>query len=180
MEQPQGNDYQQGEQYGYATLREAVFARDNYTCICCGKSAVKDGVILKIHHLGYLTGDRSSRMANLGSVCDGCHTSKNHKPGGRLYGLKPTLKSFKGAAFMTMVRYSMIEQLENTTPDVDIQITYGLQQNLQEEILVLRKRIQTMLIVWGHFIRSIDVILDITKNAGAITEFLVSSTMQNT
>ena len=28
---PEGTDYQRGEQYGYATLREAVFARDSYT-----------------------------------------------------------------------------------------------------------------------------------------------------
>ena len=31
---PQGTDYQHGERYGYSTLREAVFARDNYKCVC--------------------------------------------------------------------------------------------------------------------------------------------------
>ena len=81
---PEGMDYQQGEQYGYATLREAVFARDNYTCICCGKSAIKDGVKLKIHHIGYLSGDRSNRMDNLSSVCENCHTPTNHKPGDKV------------------------------------------------------------------------------------------------
>lgn len=136
---PVGTDYQQGEQYGYATLREAVFARDEYTCICCGKSAIKDGVKLKIHHLGYLSGDRSNRMANLGSVCERCHTPKNHKPGGKLYNLKPKLKTFKGAAFMTMVRYSMIKKLKDATPDADIKVTYGAATKLARKSLNVEK-----------------------------------------
>lgn len=136
---PEGIDYQKGEQYGYATLREAVFARDNYTCICCGKSAIKDRVKLRIHHIGYLSGDRSNRMANLGSVCESCHTSKNHKPGGKLYNLKPKLKTFKGATFMTMVRYSMLKRLKATTPDVDIKTTYGAATKLARTELNIKK-----------------------------------------
>lgn len=110
---PQGTDYQHGERYGYSTLREAVFARDNYKCVCCGKSAIKNGLILKIHHLGYRVGDRSNRMSNLATVCSNCHTSKNHQKGGKLYDLKPKLKTFKGATFMTMVRYNMFSKLKN-------------------------------------------------------------------
>lgn len=136
---PVGTDYQQGERYGYSTLREAVFTRDNYTCICCGKSAIKDDVILKIHHIGYRTGDRSNRMTNLGSVCENCHTSKNHKPGGKLYNLKPKLKTFKGATFMTMVRYSMINKLKVVTLDVDIQVTYGAATKLARKDLNVKK-----------------------------------------
>lgn len=136
---PVGTDYQQGEQYGYITLREAVFARDNYTCICCGKSAIKDGVKLRVHHLGYLSGDRSNRMVNLGSVCENCHTSKNHKPGGKLYNLKPKLKTFKGATFMTTVRYSMIKKLKATTPNVDIKVTYGAATKLARKSLNIKK-----------------------------------------
>ena len=128
---PEGKDYQQGESYGYATLREAVFARDNYTCICCGKSAIKDGVILKLHHMGYRLGDRSNRMSNLGTVCDNCHTAKNHKPGGKLYDLKPKTKSFKGASFMTSVKYSMIKRAKTVTPDVTVHITYGAMTKLK-------------------------------------------------
>lgn len=136
---PAGTDYQHGEQYGYATLREAVFARDDYTCICCGKSAIKDGVKLRIHHIGYLSGDRSNRMANLGSVCENCHTSKNHKSGGKLYNLKPKLKTFKGAAFMTMVRYSMVKKLKAATLDVDIKVTYGAATKLARKDINVKK-----------------------------------------
>ena len=136
---PQGVDYQQGEQYGYATLREAVFSRDDYTCLCCGKSAIKDGKILKIHHLGYLVGDRSDRMNNLATICSDCHTSKNHQKGGKLYDLKPKLKGFKGATFMTMVRFNMFEKLKNITSDVCFKMTYGAQTKLNRKKLSIKK-----------------------------------------
>ena len=136
---PTGTDYQQGEQYGYATLREAVFARDDYKCICCGKSAIKDGVILKIHHLGYLIGDRTNRMNNLATVCNECHTSKNHKEGGKLYKLEPKIKNFKGATFMTMVRYNMYDKLKICSPDVNLKMTYGALTKLKRRDLNVKK-----------------------------------------
>ena len=135
---PQGTDYQMGERYGYDTLREAVFARDGYRCICCGKG-VEDGTIFRMHHLGYLSGDRSNRMANLGTVCTGCHTSKNHKPGGKLYGLKPKLKAFKGATFMTAVRWDMLKRLKTARPDIDIRVTYGAVTKEQRSACGLKK-----------------------------------------
>lgn len=136
---PKGKDYQQGEQYGYSTLREAVFARDNYKCICCGKSAIKDGAILKIHHLGYRIGDRSNRMNNLISVCNNCHTSKNHKEGGKLYDLKPKLKSFKDAAFMTMVKFDMWNKLNAIANDVNFHMTYGAMTKIKRRDLHIKK-----------------------------------------
>lgn len=120
-----GVEYQHGETYGYDTLREAVFSRDNYCCQICSKSAIKDKVILRTHHLGYLIGDRSNRMNNLLTVCTKCHTPKNHKQGGKLYGLKPKLKRFKGAAFMNSVKWQIYEKLKALYPSIDIKITYG-------------------------------------------------------
>lgn len=136
---PEGTDYQHGETYGYATLREAVFARDGYKCICCGKSALKDGAILRMHHLGYLAGDRSNRMDNLAAVCTKCHTSKNHKKGGKLYGLSPKLRSFKGATFMTAVRYDMFARLRASAPDVEFRMAYGAMTKLKRKELNVKK-----------------------------------------
>ena len=136
---PKGEDYQHGERYGYDTLREAVFARDGYKCIVCKKSAIRDKIVLRMHHLGYLIGDRSNRLSNLGSVCTLCHTSKNHQPGGKLYGLKPKLKSFAGATFMTSVRYDMIRRLKELLPDIDIRMTYGAATKAARRDLGIRK-----------------------------------------
>ena len=39
--------YQQGFDYGYASRREAILHRDNYTCQCCGKKHAR----LEVHHI---------------------------------------------------------------------------------------------------------------------------------
>ena len=121
---PEGTDYQHGERYGIAPLREAVFTRDNYTCQCCGKS-IKDKVILHVHHIKYRSQGGSDSMDNLAAVCHQCHTPKNHKPGGKLYGWKPKLPSFKGATFMTTVRWILYNKVKEMFPEQDIFIKYG-------------------------------------------------------
>ena len=123
-ELPKGTDYQHGEQYGYDTLREAVFARDGYECQVCHKG-LNDKVILRMHHIGFYKGDRTNRMANLMTVCTKCHTQANHKQGGKLYNLAPKLKTFKGASFMTSVRWKMLALLRCVRSDIDTHIQYG-------------------------------------------------------
>lgn len=119
---PEGLDYQHGPRYGYDTLREAVFARDGYKCLCCGKSAIGDGAILRIHHVGFRTGDRSNRLSNLASVCEKCHSPKNHKPGGKLWDMKPP-KGTASAAFMNTVKWYIYKTVEAF--GVETHITYG-------------------------------------------------------
>lgn len=137
---PVGDDYQKGERYGYATLREAIFARDNYTCQVCGaKLDDKHHPILRMHHIGYWKHDHSNRMGNLMTVCIKCHTAANHKPGGKLYGLEPELPTFKGAAFMNTVRWDMFTQLKKTLPNVKCHITYGAMTKLKRSELNTRK-----------------------------------------
>ena len=122
---PSGTDYQHGERYGYDTLREAVFARDNYKCICCGKSAIVDGAILRMHHLGYWKKDRTNRLSNLATVCIKCHTSKNHQKNGKLYGLGPITKTLKSAAFMNSVKYQIVDNIKKRYPNLSVNITFG-------------------------------------------------------
>lgn len=127
---PEGTDYQHGERYGIETFREAVFLRDGYTCQCCGRSpfakeASRHAAYLRVHHAGYWKGDHTDRMGNLLTVCEKCHTSKNHQPGGLLYGLDPKLKPLKEATFMTMVRKDMLQKLREALPGIRIRVTYG-------------------------------------------------------
>ena len=123
---PQGKDYQRGSKYLYQTTRAAAFGRDHYTCQICGRS-IKDGAILHTHHIGFWMEPayRSNRIGNLLTVCEKCHTAKNHKPGGKLWGIKPKVSNLAGAAYMSTVRWRMYYTLVLAHPEVEIHIQYG-------------------------------------------------------
>ena len=135
---PEGKDYQHGSKYLYQTEREAVFGRDHYTCQVCGKS-VKDGVILHTHHIGFWKGYRSNRISNLLTVCEHCHTAKNHKPGGALWGLEPKSTNLAAATYMSTVRWAMYRELVPNHPKIDIHIQYGAKTAVTRKSLHLAK-----------------------------------------
>ena len=122
---PKGIDYQHGPTYGADTLREAVFQRDNHTCIFCGRSAIKDNAILHTHHVYYWKDHHGDRLDELATCCEKCHTSANHKKGGKLWGYDKKMKSFSGSAFMNSVRWYIYNTAKKELPDVNIHITYG-------------------------------------------------------
>lgn len=128
---PEGKDYQRGSKYLYQTERKAVFGRDCYTCQCCGRS-IKDGAILHTHHIGFwmTPAYRSNRIGNLLTVCEKCHTAKNHNPGGKLWGIKPKSDNFSGTAFMNSVRWRMVGILKESHPDIDIRTSDGARTSL--------------------------------------------------
>lgn len=110
---PEGTDYQQGPRYNLATLREAVFYRDNYTCAVCGRSSMKDGAILHMHHMLYWKGRHGYQLDELVTVCEKCHTSPNHQKSGVLFGFGENKKfaDLSGAAFMNAVRWQIVNAL---------------------------------------------------------------------
>jgi hypothetical protein len=120
----EGTDYQHGKRYGLANLREAVFTRDHYRCRICGKG-VENGVILHAHHIRYRSEGGTDRINNLLTVCSKCHTPKNHKPGGKLYGLKPLTGTYKDATFMNIVRWQIINTVRQQYAGVEVENTYG-------------------------------------------------------
>ena len=133
-----GVDYQHGGKYGFASLREAVFYRDNYTCQCCGKT-IKDDAIFNVHHIGFWKGDRTNRMSNLMTVCTKCHTSKNHQPDGKLYGLESKTSNLSNSAFMNTVRYAMVDDFKKEFPNVKVFTTYGAKTKLSRKELHIPK-----------------------------------------
>lgn len=135
---PQGEDYQHGERYGIETLREAVFTRDGHRCVVCDRG-IEDNAIFHVHHIGFWKGDRTDRMANLATVCEKCHTPKNHKPGGKLYGLEPKLKPFTGATFMTSVRWEIYKMVKAADAEVHVRTSYGAETKLSRKDLSLKK-----------------------------------------
>ena len=137
---PVGIQYQQGEQYGFDDVRNAVFTRDNYKCVCCGRG-IKEGAILHVHHLKYRSLGGTNRMGNLVTVCERCHTPTNHQNGGLLWKLmeKYKVKDFKGATYMTTVRWQIYEELKTMFPDTEIHLTYGSRTKDARRQLGIRK-----------------------------------------
>ena len=147
---PQGLDYQHGERYSVTTLREAVFLRDGYTCQRCGRT-IKDGAILHVHHVVYRSQGGTNRISNLITVCDKCHTPANHKPGGKLYGWKPKVASFKGATYMTTIRWKLYNEIKALFPDIDIHITYGAETKERRRAFDITKSHVNDAFVMGQF-----------------------------
>lgn len=108
----EGEQYQQGEQYGFDNLREYILHRDGHRCQNPECKNSSDNPILQVHHLGFWKNppDRTDRPANLIALCTKCHTPKNHNKKGFLFGWEPHLKSFKGETFMTMVRWRLTQE----------------------------------------------------------------------
>lgn len=136
---PKGNDYSHGERYGIETLREAVFTRDGHCCVLCGRSGPKNEAMLHVHHVGFWKGDRTNRLSNLATICERCHTAKNHQPKGKLYGWEPKLKNMADATYMTAVRFDMFRRLKECAPHIEWHMSYGAKTKLTRKELGLEK-----------------------------------------
>lgn len=104
-----GDGYQNGNTKGYYDVRYYVFARDHYTCQACKKQKK----ILHTHHIVYESCGGTNRADNLITVCDDCHTSENHKPGGIFYKWMLARKAvghYKDPTFMNIVRKRTMER----------------------------------------------------------------------
>ena len=114
-----GTDYQQGEQLDFWNVREYVLFRDDHTCQCCkGKSKDK---ILNVHHIeSRKTGGDAPN--NLITLCETCHIGY-HKGTVKLPKTIKRGMSFRDAAFMGILRWSMYNRLKEIYPNVSL--TYG-------------------------------------------------------
>ena len=121
----EGTDYQHGVRYMKESQRIAIFERDGYACQVCRKNAFSDHAVLRLHHIGFRNGDRSNRAANLLTVCTRCHTPRNHKPGGKLWDIKPAGKLKADTAFMNAVRYRILEMFRESFPYIPVNTVYG-------------------------------------------------------
>lgn len=130
MKDPQihGEIYQRGPMYDAENLKAYVFARDGYRCACCEKKAGtirKDGTVVKltVHHTLFRSRGATDNPKYLSSVCDACHTTEAHKPGGILYEWMEQEKQFtrglRDAAFMNILRRRLFQAFPEAT------FTYG-------------------------------------------------------
>ena len=137
---PEGADYQKGPRYNLATLREAVFHRDNYVCKVCGRKAT-EGAILHVHHMFYWKGRHGNSLSELITVCEKCHTPANHQKGGKLYGFGENVKfaDLSGAAFMNTVRWQIVNELYAAFGKDFVTVTYGTMTKEKRIALHLEK-----------------------------------------
>ena len=115
-----GNDYQQGEQFGFGNVREYVLFRDNHICQCCyGKSKDK---ILHVHHIeSRKTGGNSPN--NLITLCKSCH-SRYHNG---MMDLPVSIyrgMSFRHMSFMGIMRWTCYTKLKSLYSNVVMSYGY--------------------------------------------------------
>lgn len=149
---PEGADYQKGPRYNLATLREAVFYRDNYTCQVCGREA-SEGAILHVHHMFYWKGRHDNSLSELITVCEKCHTPANHQKGGKLYGFGEDIKfaNLSGAAFMNTVRWQIVNELYAAFGKPFVTFTYGAMTKEKRIALHLEKSHNNDAYAMGEF-----------------------------
>jgi len=113
-----GKEYQQGLTLGYSNVKEYVLFRDNHECqYCKGKS--KEGR-LEVHHIIFRSNGGSNKQDNLITLCKTCH-DKLHK--NKIELKIKSVKSFKHATFMGIMRKTLLERLNNLYWNVEE--TYG-------------------------------------------------------
>ena len=149
---PEGADYQEGPRYNLATLREAVFYRDNYTCQVCGRK-ITDGAILHMHHMFYWKGRHGYKLDELVTACEKCHTPANHQKGGKLFGFGEDkgFADLSGAAFMNAVRWQIVNALHTTYSKEFVTITYGAMTKEKRIALQLEKSHNNDAYAMGEF-----------------------------
>lgn len=121
---PVGTDYQLGEMYDQYNVRQYVLFRDGYACRCCGAhNTAKKSVKLHVHHL---ESRKTSGNApdNLITLCEDCHKGY-HIGKVQLPVKKRRRKSTLDAAFMGIMRKTLMQRLKIMFPVIHVCSTYG-------------------------------------------------------
>lgn len=123
-------EYQIGIKYGFFNTREAVLFRDDHKCQnpnC--KNKVKQQ-ILEVHHIKYRSLGGSDSPTNLITLCNKCHTNKNHNEGNFLWNWKEEkkkAKTLKDSTFMNYIKKYVYYELKNrfSKTNLIINSTFG-------------------------------------------------------
>ncbi len=131
---PVGTDYQLGEQYDFYNTRQYVLHRDGYTCQCCGTH--DNNIKLHVHHIeSRQTGGNAPN--NLIVLCEHCHKAL-HEGKIELPENKKRGKSYRDAAFMGIMRSTLLERLKKEV-NVPVMMTYGYITKYWREKVGLKK-----------------------------------------
>ena len=148
---PVDKDYQLGEMYDEYNVRQYVLHRDGYTCQCCGAhGAVKKTVKLHVHHL------ESRKVGgnapdNLITLCEDCHKAY-HAGKIQLPVRDRRRRSTRDAAFMGIMRKTLMCRLHEIFPNVEIRGTYGyITKFWREEKYIAKTHISDAFVIAKNF-----------------------------
>ena len=74
-----------------------------------------------------------------------------NKPGGKLYNWKPKLPSFKGATYMTAIRWKLYNEVKALFPDINVHVTYGAETKERRRTFDIAKSHVNDAFVMGQF-----------------------------
>ena len=116
-----GELYQYGPMYDQENVRAYVFDRDRYTCQVCRRSG--KGIKLIAHHIDFRSKGATDNPKKMITVCEHCHTTEAHKPGGILYQWmldgKEVSRGLRDATFMNILRKRLFKEFP------EAKFTYG-------------------------------------------------------
>lgn len=96
--------YQKGFDYGFASRREAILHRDNYTCQICGKKHTR----LEVHHIVFRSQGGTNDESNLITLCEDCHSGIHN--GKIALTKKPKKLNLKHATHMSIIRSQLLKR----------------------------------------------------------------------
>ncbi|AYF99812.1 RNA-guided endonuclease IscB [Lactococcus allomyrinae] len=113
-----GKEYQEGNQLGFANVREYVLARDHHKCQHCKADGLK-GIKLHVRHLvSRKVG--GNRPDNLIILCENCHAAYHRGE----FELKKAPKGYAPASAMSIMRSTLLDRLINEFGD-KVETTFG-------------------------------------------------------
>lgn len=96
--------YQKGFDYGFASRREAILHRDNYTCQVCGKKHTR----LEVHHIVFRSQGGTDDENNLITLCEDCHAGIHD--GRIVLTKKPKKMNLKHTTHMSIIRSQLLKK----------------------------------------------------------------------
>lgn len=145
---PVGTDYQCGVQYGFYNVRQYVLWRDGYACQCCG--AHGNGVKLHVHHLeSRQTGGNSPD--NLITLCKNCHKKLHAGALALPKGKRHRCYSLRDAAFMGIMRRTLLERVRRLFPNMVVCSTFGyVTKGIRESLGIEKSHVNDAFVIAGN------------------------------
>jgi len=138
---PDGIGYQHGEQYGHYNLRQYVLYRDGYQCKVCKTTKSK-------FHVCAINPQGGNSPDNMTTLCKEC--SQRYSKG--LITLpKRKSRTLKDAAFMGIMRKTLVKLVRQLYPKIEVTDTYGyITKGIREDNAIPKSHINDAYCITGN------------------------------